>query len=61
MSASKPIPAPTPAFAPVLRPEGGGMREEVVVCVESAGLVFVGGPEADWEGNCIHIRIFPIS
>lgn len=43
-SASKPMLAPIPAFAPVLRPEGEG---EVVLCVESGGLVFVGGVEVD--------------
>jgi hypothetical protein len=30
-----------------------------VVCVESAGLVFVGGVKVGWEGNCIHVSIFP--
>jgi hypothetical protein len=94
MRASKPMPVPIPAFAPVLRLEGAEVGEEVVVCielvglafvvfveseglmyvvciesagsvfvvcVESAGLVFVSGVKVGWEGNCIHISIFPFS
>jgi hypothetical protein len=52
MSASKPIPAPIPAFAPMLRPEGAGVV--VVDCVETAGSVFVGGVEVVCEGNYVH-------
>jgi len=41
MRASKPMPVPIPAFALVLRPEGVEVGGEVVVCIESAELVFV--------------------